>query len=124
MCRSSPKNASSPPGPGGLVSILFLVGAWFVAARFGLIVTLVAVAIWWVGLHPRVICVGCLRDMRPAPLALFLQGLPGSAVAAADFEARHWVVNDLAVAVLWFAALAAPDRACSAWMCSGRARDA
>jgi hypothetical protein len=106
--ESRPRRVGFGPGRVLLVSAGFPVVAWFLASRVGLGVALAAVIIWWIANRPRVVCwAACVECLAAAPLALFLQGLPGSNVVGADFGTKHWLASDLAIAALVFGAFAA-----------------
>src|SRR5690349_16301985 len=88
-----PDRPGRPGRPGGgstgkavALSVLFPVAVWFFAGGFGLVLGLVVVAGWWTFAPSRRVvwgtAVGC---MVLAPVALAVQGLPGTPVVGSLF---------------------------------------
>jgi len=109
-----PLNESARPGTRQLIrralvlSVVFPVASWFFASWIGLVVGIVAVSSWWVLNRPvRAYWAAAAACVVATPIATWAQGLPQRSVAGADFVTRHWLANDLVLAALVLAGLAA-----------------
>ena len=97
-------------GPAVALSAVFPIAVWFFAGGFGLVLGLAIVIGWWT-LAPsrRVVWGTAIGCMALAPVALALQGLPGSPVVGSLFGVQHMAAHRLvqtSMAIAVFAALA------------------
>ncbi len=92
------------------LSLAFPAAVWFFGGDFGLIIGLVIVIAWWT-LAPgrRIVWGAAVACMALAPVALVVQGLPGTPVVGSLFGVQHMAAHRLvqtSVAIAVFAALA------------------
>jgi hypothetical protein len=91
-----------------VLSLGFPVIGWFFGSRIGLIVAVLAVALWWTVARPeRLLWPAAVGMLALAPFAVWAQGLPQTSVVGADFGVRHWIANDLVTSALVVASFAA-----------------
>jgi hypothetical protein len=89
------------------LSVIFPALAWFFADWFGLVVAIGTVTFWWLAIRPlRMLWGLAVISLAAAPVALWLQGLPGTKVVGATFGSEHWMAHRLVVSSLILAAFA------------------
>jgi hypothetical protein len=92
------------------LSVAFPAAVWFFAGGFGLVLGLVIVVMWRTLAPSRPIVWGtAVACMALAPIALAVQGLPGTPVVGSLFGVQHMAAHRLvqsSMAIAVFAALA------------------
>jgi hypothetical protein len=91
-----------------LVSVAFLVAGWFFVGGFGLAVSLLLVAAWWLFSPRRGALWGAsVALLILAPAVLATTGLPKSGVVGAQFGVDHLLAHRVVAAGLLVASFAA-----------------
>jgi hypothetical protein len=102
--------AGGSTGKAVALSVAFPAAVWFFAGGFGLILGLVIVIGWWTLAPSRPVVWGAaVACMALAPIALAIQGLPGTPVVGSLFGVQHMAAHRLvqtSMAIAVFAALA------------------